>query len=64
LSIKWLEEYKTPAPIEFHRLLTLTQDQALLNAIDELLEKKKSAKEMELSPAVPILNDFIETELG
>jgi len=64
LSIKWLEEYKTPAPIEFHRLLALTQDQALLDAIDELLEKKKSAKEMELSPAVPILNDFIETELG
>ena len=64
LSIKWLETRQCPAPIEFHRIVELIDDKPLLQAIDELLEKKKINKEMELSPAIPILNNFIESELN
>ncbi|MBN4063178.1 nucleotidyltransferase domain-containing protein [Cardiobacterium sp. AH-315-I02] len=64
LSIKWLETRQCPAPIEFHRILELVDDKKLLQAINELLEKKKINKEMELSPAIPILNNFIESELS
>jgi len=64
LSIKWLETGQCPAPIEFHRILELIDDEMLLQAINELLEKKRVNKEMELSPAIPIINDFIESELN
>ncbi len=64
LSIKWLETRQCPAPIEFHRIVELIDDKPLLQAIDELLEKKKANKEMELSPAIPVLNNFIESELN
>ena len=36
----------------------------LLTAIDELLIKKQATPEMGLAPQVPILNQFIEAELG
>ena len=64
LAIKWLEKYHAPAPIEFHQLLTLVSDQSLLNAIDALLLKKQSSKELALAPAVSVLNDYIELELN
>jgi len=64
LSIKWIETKNLPAPIEIHRLLELVEDKKLLQAIEDLLEKKKAHKEMALSPAVPVLNDFIERELS
>ncbi len=64
LSIKWLETKKSVAPIEFHCLLELLDDRSVLQAVDELLEKKKSMEEMALAPAIPILNNFIESELN
>ena len=64
LSIKWLETKKCVAPIEFHRLLELLDDKKLLQAVDELLDKKRSEEEMALAPAIPILNNFIESELN
>ena len=65
LSVRWLERYQTPAPIEFQKLLHLLDDAPeLLAAIDELLIKKQAAPEMGLAPQVPILNQFIEAELG
>lgn len=64
LSIKWLESRQCAAPIEFHRILELIDDKKLLQVIDGLLEKKKANKEMALSPAIPVLNNFIESELN
>lgn len=63
-AIKWLEQTGTPAPIEFENLLELVTDNALLETIYELLERKKASKEKSLAPAIPALNRFIETELG
>lgn len=64
LSIQWLETKQTPAPIEFAKLLELIDDTALLQVINELLEKKKASKELAKAPAIPTLNKFIEAELN
>ena len=64
LTIQWLEKNRCAAPIEFNRLLELVKDHELLNTIELLLEKKKCSKEKALGPAIPVLNEFIESELS
>lgn len=64
LSILWLEKFKTPAPIEFHRLCKLIQNDELITEIAALLERKKLALEKEVAPAIAALNGYIETELA
>lgn len=65
LSVRWLERYATPAPIEFDKLLHLIDDQpGLLADIHALLARKRAAPEMGLEPPVASLNAFIETELA
>ncbi len=62
LAIMWLEKYQVPAPIEFHKLCALLTDHQDINAqIDLLLERKKQSQEKEMAPAIPALNQFIET---
>ena len=64
LAIKWLEKHGTAAPIEFSKVLELVKDSELLDAIHNLLEKKKVSEEKMLSPSIPVLNRFIESELS
>ena len=63
-AIRWLEKYGTAAPIEFNRVLEVIKDNELLDTVNELLEKKKVSEEKMLAPAIPVLNKFIESELG
>jgi uncharacterized protein len=64
LSVRWLEKYNQPAPIEFSKLLHLINGQeSLLKAIDNLLIQKRSGLELGESPRVPEIHKFIETEL-
>ncbi len=63
-AIQWLEKYGSAAPIEFNRVLELIKDNELLDTVHELLEKKKVSEEKMLAPAIPVLNKFIESELG
>lgn len=64
LSVRWLERYGRPAPIEFEKLLHLIDDQrTLLIDINSLLEKKRAAPEMGLVPPVKSIHAFIEQEL-
>ena len=64
LAIKWLEKYKTPAPIEFNTLRDMIEASTPLNnEIERLLERKKVSLEKEVIPAIPVLNQFIESEL-
>lgn len=65
LSVRWLERFGTPAPIEFDKLLAMIEtDHALVNAIDALLAQKRVTPEMGLSPQVPAIQDFIAQELA
>ena len=64
LSVQWIERYACAPPIEFDKLLHLLAGQnQLLDDIQALLLKKRSAPEMGLSEPVPSLNAFIESEL-
>ncbi|RDV24698.1 nucleotidyltransferase domain-containing protein [Alteromonas aestuariivivens] len=64
LAIIWLERYDKPAPIEFDVLRKLVADNTLLDsAITDLLARKKVSLEKEYASAVPVINDFIESEL-
>lgn len=65
LAIMWLEIYDEPAPIEFDVLRKLiTDNKPLDNAITQLLVQKRNSTEKELIPAVPVINQFIESELA
>lgn len=64
LSVRWLERYGTPAPIEFQRLMPLVgDDREVTQAIDVLLQQKRAAPELGRGSAVPVLQAFIEREL-
>lgn len=64
LAIRWLEQYHEPAPIEFHRLRQLIDRGSELDlAISDLLARKIKSQEKEIAPAVPVINEFIESEL-
>jgi len=65
LAVRWLLEYRAPAPIEFARLLTMIDgDARLRHAIDELLLAKRAAPELGLAPQVPAIHGFIVSELA
>ena len=64
LAVRWLERNGTPAPIEFDRLLAMVDDRALLDAIDALLAQKRASLELDLSPQVPAIQQFIVRELA
>jgi predicted nucleotidyltransferase len=65
LAARWVAKTGAAAPIEFEKLLTLLQGEpAVLSEVRKLLEQKRNAPELGRSAAVPILNEFIESELG
>jgi uncharacterized protein len=65
LAARWLESRKTPAPIEFERLLPMIADQpGLLADIDGLLEIKRGAPEIGFGPRQVRVQQFIEAELA
>lgn len=64
LSILWVEKEGTPTPIEFDKLRVLVKsDKELDDAITALIERKKLALEKEIAPAVPVINEFIVSQL-
>lgn len=65
LAVQWLKRFGSAPPMEFERLLVLVEDQPeLLTAILELLEKKRSAPELGLGPAVPLFEQFLNAEMN
>ncbi|MEO8023535.1 nucleotidyltransferase domain-containing protein [Polaromonas sp.] len=63
LAVRWMERFSTPAPIEFDQLLRVADDEAFVGAVQELLEVKRRSPEMGLSPQIPPIQQFIESEL-
>jgi len=65
LAVRWIEKYREPAPIVFDTLRGLViADKALDEAVSALLESKRISREKEIAPRIPVLNDFIESELA
>ena len=65
LAIRWIERYRKPAPVEFGKLKPLIPAGSNLDIeISKLLARRRDSREQELTPAVPELNTFIETELA
>ncbi|MYM41356.1 nucleotidyltransferase domain-containing protein [Duganella qianjiadongensis] len=65
LSVRWLEKYRTAAPIEFDQLLPLIEGESeLVREIQALLVKKSAAPEMGLDRRVARIDAFIEAELA
>lgn len=63
LSVRWLEAYRMPAPIEFNKLLHLVADNMPLTvAINQLLEQKRQSDEVGLSAPIPAIHEFIQAE--
>jgi predicted nucleotidyltransferase len=64
LSVRWLEQFDKPAPIEFDKLREVIQgERELQQAIDDLLATKRTSPEMGLSPQIMPIQQFIEREL-
>lgn len=65
LSVRWLEQVGTPAPIEFDKLRrVIEREPGLKQAIDDLLAIKRASPEMGLSPQIIPIQQFIERELN
>lgn len=64
LAVRWLETYRSPAPIEFRKLMLVIADRPrLIEAIEALLQLKSASPELGLSPQIPEIHLFIEQEL-
>ena len=65
LAVRWLEKFAAPAPIELDRLMAnVGLDEAVMDAIRDLLQIKRQSPEMGLSAPIPVIQRFIESELG
>lgn len=64
LACKWIEENDSIAPMEFDKLVsTQVNNVALKGAIEVLMERKKLGEELDLEPRIPIIHNFIDTEI-
>ena len=65
LACRWIEKFNRPVPMEFELLLKDTVDEKDLRiAINELLKRKRSGEELDFAPRIPVISEFIETELN
>jgi hypothetical protein len=65
LAIKWIEQGLGVAPTAFGNLAEKTiVDLELKRAIDLLIEKKSGGDELARGPRIPVISDFIESELA
>ena len=65
LACRWIEKFNRSVPMEFEILLRATvDDKELQVGIDELLKRKRSGEELDFAPRIPVISEFIETELN
>ncbi|SFU89225.1 nucleotidyltransferase domain-containing protein [Butyrivibrio sp. INlla21] len=64
LAAMYIEENHVAPPVLFDDLLKLDIPEKLWLAIDELLEIKKRTTEKEENPQLPVIQEFIETEVS
>lgn len=64
LAAQYIEKYHVAPPVLFDDLLKLDMSSELRDAIDELLEIKKHTTEKDENPQMPVIRDFIESEVA
>ena len=64
LACRWIERELGPVPTEFGKLMDATLESGpLTDSINLLLEKKMAAGEMECGKRIPVISDFLESEM-
>jgi len=64
LACKWIEAGYGVVPMEFEKLVNRTvESEELKLAISELLWRKTSGQELDRGPRLPVISEFVETEL-
>jgi predicted nucleotidyltransferase len=64
MACRWIEEYNKPVPMEFETLVDKTiEDEELKTEIDKLLKRKKEGDELNCAPRVPVISNFIESDI-
>ena len=66
LAVRWVEQTASePVPMAFDRLVaSCIDDASLREAVDELLARKRSGRELEEGPRLPVIHDAIDAELA
>ena len=63
LACQYIEQLHCPPPVLFDELLKLSLSDNLRKGIEGLLEIKKVTDEKDLNPQIPVIYDFIRSEL-
>jgi len=65
LACIWIEQDLGPVPMEFEILVKqLVSDRPLLEAIEKLLEMKRSGMEMDNVQQIPVITEFLRNQLA
>lgn len=65
LAVLWIERGHGIVPTEFERLYSrIVDDPVILDAIQELLKRKRASKELDYGPKIAPISDFLDRELN
>jgi predicted nucleotidyltransferase len=65
LAVRWVEQTASePVPMAFDRLVaSCVDDASLREAVDDLVARKRSGRELGEGPRLPVIHDAIDAEL-
>ena len=64
LACIWIESGYGIVPTEFEKLADGTlETKELKDAVDSLMTKKKAGKELDMGKRIPVISDFLESEI-
>lgn len=63
LAARYIEANHCPPPVLFDDLMKMELPTELRSGIEQLLEKKKITQEKDLNPKIPVIQNFIQSEL-
>jgi len=55
-ACKWIENKNTMPPMEFVKLFDVVDEDLVLDEVKKLMARKLEGEELDLEPAIPILN--------
>ena len=64
LAMRWIDQELGPVPIEFQKLIDATvHDASVRAALEQLIAAKRAGAELDRGPRIPVISDFIASEL-